>query len=213
MGTRSRSRSTWAGSMPRSLARRHLRDRTELEAGRAARFEAEAKYRALVEHIPAVVYLDPVDEDSESMHVSPQVVELLSISQDEWLTNPYAWRHHVHPEDIGRAWDEYQRAYGAHEPLNHEYRMMRGRNGAMGPHAGRRRRARRGVADRQGVMLRHHRAQARGGAGRVPRVPRQADRPAQPGAVRGDAGRAAVARARRRPGGGVAASTSTTSSS
>ena len=101
-----------------------LRDRTELEAGRAARFEAEAKYRALVEHIPAVVYLDPVDEDSESIYVSPQVVELLGISQDQWLTNPYAWRHHVHPEDIERAWDEYRHAYNAHEPLNHEYRML-----------------------------------------------------------------------------------------
>ena len=101
-----------------------LRDRTELEEGRAARFEAEAKYRALVEHIPAVVYLDPVDEDSESIYVSPQVVELLGISQDEWLTNPYAWRHHVHPDDIDRAWDEYRHAYNAHEPLNHEYRMV-----------------------------------------------------------------------------------------
>ena len=101
-----------------------LRDRTEVEAGRAARFEAEAKYRALVEHIPAVVYLDPVDEDSESIYVSPQVVELLGIQQEEWLTNPYAWRHHVHPEDIDRAWDEYQHAYNAHEPLNHEYRMV-----------------------------------------------------------------------------------------
>jgi diguanylate cyclase (GGDEF)-like protein/PAS domain S-box-containing protein len=101
-----------------------LRDRTELEAGRAARFEAEAKYRALVEHIPAVVYLDPVDEDSESIYVSPQVVELLGISQDEWLTDPYAWRHHVHPEDIDRAWDQYRYAYNAHEPLNHEYRMV-----------------------------------------------------------------------------------------
>jgi diguanylate cyclase (GGDEF)-like protein/PAS domain S-box-containing protein len=101
-----------------------LRDRTELEAGRAARFEAEAKYRALVEHIPAVVYLDPVDEDSESIYVSPQVVELLGISQDEWLTNPYAWRHHVHPDDIDRAWDEYRHAYNAHEPLIHEYRMV-----------------------------------------------------------------------------------------
>src|SRR5918992_2956109 len=101
-----------------------LRDRTEVEAGRVARFEAEAKYRALVEHIPAVVYLDPVDEDSESIYVSPQVVELLGISQDEWLTNPYAWRHHVHPEDIDRAWEEYRHAYNAHEPLNHEYRMV-----------------------------------------------------------------------------------------
>jgi diguanylate cyclase (GGDEF)-like protein/PAS domain S-box-containing protein len=101
-----------------------LRDRTEMEAGRAARFEAEAKYRALVEHIPAVVYLDPVDENSESIYVSPQVVELLGIGQDEWLTDPYAWRHHVHPEDIDRAWDEYRHAYKAHQPLNHEYRMV-----------------------------------------------------------------------------------------
>jgi diguanylate cyclase (GGDEF)-like protein/PAS domain S-box-containing protein len=101
-----------------------LRDRTEVEAGRAARFEAEAKYRALVEHIPAVVYLDPVDENSESIYVSPQVVELLGIEQDEWLNDPYAWRHHVHPEDIDRAWDEYRHAYNAHEPLNHEYRMV-----------------------------------------------------------------------------------------
>ena len=124
-GRSSRSRSTSAGSRrPRRSLVVTLRDRTELEAGRAARFEAEAKYRALVEHIPAVVYLDPVDEDSDSIYVSPQVVELLGISQDEWLTNPYAWRHHVHPEDIDRAWDEYQHAYNAHEPLNHEYRMV-----------------------------------------------------------------------------------------
>ena len=101
-----------------------LRDRTEIEEGRAARFEAEAKYRALVEHIPAVVYLDPVDENSESIYVSPQVIELLGIRQEEWLADPYAWRHHVHPEDIERAWEEYQHAYRAHAPLNHEYRMV-----------------------------------------------------------------------------------------
>ena len=177
MGTRSRSRSMWEDRCRIPLARRHPPRPTELEAGRAARFEAEAKYRALVEHIPAVVYLDPVDEDSESIYVSPQVVELLGISQDEWLNNPYAWRHHVHPEDIDRAWDEYQHAYGAHEPLNHEYRMIH-EDGTVRwvleqayP-----------IDDEHGEPwsiqgdLRHHRAQARRGAGRVPRVPRQADR-------------------------------------
>ena len=30
----------------------------------------------------------------------------------------------MHPEDIERAWDEYRHAYNAHEPLNHEYRMI-----------------------------------------------------------------------------------------
>jgi len=101
-----------------------LRDVTALQAGREARFEAEAKYQSLVEQIPAVVYLDPVSEDSDSIYVSPQITNLLGISQDEWLTDPYSWRHHVHPEDIDRVWEEYQEAYNAHAPLNHEYRMV-----------------------------------------------------------------------------------------
>jgi diguanylate cyclase (GGDEF)-like protein/PAS domain S-box-containing protein len=101
-----------------------LRDLTALQAGREAQFEAEAKYRALVEHIPAVVYLDPVDENGESIYVSPQIRDLIGIEPDEWLTDPYSWRSHVHPEDIDRAWREYQDAYNSHTPLNHEYRMV-----------------------------------------------------------------------------------------
>ena len=101
-----------------------LRDVSELLAGREARFEAEAKYRALVEQIPAVVYLDPVDEDSDSIYVSPQVVTLLGVDQQEWLSDPYCWRRHVHPEDIERVWEEYQQAFNEHTTLNHEYRMV-----------------------------------------------------------------------------------------
>jgi diguanylate cyclase (GGDEF)-like protein/PAS domain S-box-containing protein len=101
-----------------------LRDLRELHAGREAQFEAEAKYRALVEHIPAVVYLDPVDENDTSIYVSPQIRDLIGIEPDQWLGDPYAWRHHVHPDDIDRAWDEYQEAYNGHTTLNHEYRML-----------------------------------------------------------------------------------------
>jgi len=101
-----------------------LRDASEIRAGREARYEAEAKYRALVEQIPAVVYLDPVDEDSDSIYVSPQVVQLLGVSQEEWLTDPYCWRRHVHPDDVDRVWDEYLEAYNDHTTLNHEYRML-----------------------------------------------------------------------------------------
>ncbi|HEY6566879.1 MAG TPA: EAL domain-containing protein [Actinomycetota bacterium] len=101
-----------------------LRDVSDLKAGREAQFEAEAKYRALVEQIPAVVYLDPVDEDSDSIYVSPQVVTLLGIDQNEWLTDPYCWRKHVHPEDLDRVWEEYEDSYNNHTTLNHEYRMV-----------------------------------------------------------------------------------------
>ena len=101
-----------------------LRDVTALQAGREARFEAEAKYQSLVEQIPAVVYLDPVSEDADSIYVSPQITNLIGISQEEWLTDPYSWRRHVHPEDFDRAWEEYEEAYHAHAPLDHEYRML-----------------------------------------------------------------------------------------
>src|SRR4051812_35080773 len=57
-----------------------LRDLTEIKQGREARFEAEAKYRALVDEIPAVVYQDPVDENSDSIYVSPQVTELIGVT-------------------------------------------------------------------------------------------------------------------------------------
>ncbi|HEY7477808.1 MAG TPA: EAL domain-containing protein [Actinomycetota bacterium] len=101
-----------------------LRDITARQRAADARFEAEAKYRNLVEHIPAVVYLDPVDQEQSSIYVSPQVRDLLGIEPDEWLQDPYVWRSHVHPEDIDRAWEEYEDAYTAHEPLSHEYRMV-----------------------------------------------------------------------------------------
>ena len=94
-----------------------LRDMTELQAGREARFEAEAKYRTLVEQIPAVVYLDPVDENQDSIYVSPQVTDLLGIAPAEWLEDPYCWRSHVHADDIDRVWQEYEDAYRTARPV------------------------------------------------------------------------------------------------
>ncbi len=101
-----------------------LRDVSDLRRGEAARFEAEAKYVSLVEGIPAITYIDPIDENQSSIYVSPQVTELLGIGREEWLTDPYCWRRHVHPEDQDRAWDEYVEACRNEESLTHEYRMV-----------------------------------------------------------------------------------------
>jgi diguanylate cyclase (GGDEF)-like protein/PAS domain S-box-containing protein len=109
---------------PQRLLVLTLRDISERVIAREARFEAEAKYQSLVEHIPAVVYLDPVDEDLTSIYVSPQIKDLIGIEPEQWLDDYYAWRSHVHPDDIDRAWQDYQEAYRNHQPLNHEYRMV-----------------------------------------------------------------------------------------
>ena len=101
-----------------------LRDLSMLRAIETARFESEAKYVSLVEGIPAITYIDPVDENLNSIYVSPQVTELLGIAQERWIEDPYCWRNHVHPDDIDRVWEEYVEAYSHQESLNHEYRMV-----------------------------------------------------------------------------------------
>jgi len=102
-----------------------LRDARAQRANHVARFEAEAKYRSLVEQIPGVVYLDPVDENSDSIYVSPQVEALLGVTPQGWLADPYSWGRHLHPDDFDRAWEGYRHSYRDHTPLEQEYRMVR----------------------------------------------------------------------------------------
>lgn len=96
----------------------------DLTAHRDSLFEVEAKYQALVEQIPAVVYLDPVDTNLDSIFVSAQVRDLLGIEPDDWLADQYSWSNHVHPDDFVRTWGEYMDSYTRDVPLSHEYRMV-----------------------------------------------------------------------------------------
>jgi PAS domain-containing protein len=52
------------------------------------RCPAEARYRALVEQIPAVTFLAPLDGSTSELRVSPQIEALLGFSAREWLDNP-----------------------------------------------------------------------------------------------------------------------------
>ena len=46
---------------------------------------AEAKYQALVEQIPAVTFMAPLDGSTSELYVSPQIRGLLGFSPQEWL--------------------------------------------------------------------------------------------------------------------------------
>jgi PAS domain S-box-containing protein len=87
-------------------------------------FEAEAKYRGLIETVPAVTYVDPLDEWSDSLYVSPQITELLGCTPEQWLTDPKFWRQHVHPDDVDRVWETYVRARDTMGSYEQEYRML-----------------------------------------------------------------------------------------
>jgi PAS domain S-box-containing protein len=60
---------------------------------------AEARYRALVEQIPAVTFTASLAGGANELYVSPQIQTLLGFTQDEWLSDPVLWFRQLHPED------------------------------------------------------------------------------------------------------------------
>ena len=84
----------------------------------------EARYRALVEHIPAVTYIDALDRTSSSLYMSPQVEEILGYPPEEWLADPELWVKLLHPEDRERVITEHLRTNESGEPFIEEYRLL-----------------------------------------------------------------------------------------
>src|SRR6266511_3754557 len=76
-----------------------LHDVTARKEAEQALRGAEEKYRALVENMPAVVYLVAPDDDRRTLYVSPQVERALGYPREEWLDQPDIWMELLHPDD------------------------------------------------------------------------------------------------------------------
>src|SRR5262249_11932792 len=50
-----------------------IRDVSDRRSAEAKLLEAEARYRALVEHLPLITYIDELDDESSNVYTSPQV--------------------------------------------------------------------------------------------------------------------------------------------
>lgn len=64
--------------------------------------EAAARYRALVEQLPAIVFMAFLDRGIGEAYVSPHIEAALGFSQSEWLDDPVRWYRQIHPEDKER---------------------------------------------------------------------------------------------------------------
>jgi diguanylate cyclase (GGDEF)-like protein/PAS domain S-box-containing protein len=103
-----------------------LRDATELQAGREATYEAEVKYRTLIEQISAVSYTWSVREAEYVVaYASPQIEEALGYTVQQWTADPAAWYDWVHPEDRALVIAENKRCEASGESHAMEYRMVR----------------------------------------------------------------------------------------
>ena len=99
--------------------------RTQAESKRATALlrEAEAKYRQLVEEVPAISYVAEAGAQGPFLYVSPQVRTILGYRPEECLADPQFWWDHLNPEDHGVAIQEDTWEEG--RPFHVEYRMRR----------------------------------------------------------------------------------------
>ncbi|MEH2225425.1 PAS domain S-box protein [Nostoc sp.] len=88
--------------------------------------EAEQKYRTLVEQIPGVVYVSPINDTTKVAYISPQLQQLLGIAPEDWNFGFFnSWLDYTHPEDRDRLWQAVNTTIATGEPLRIEYRMIR----------------------------------------------------------------------------------------
>ena len=76
---------------------RDASDRQRLRDAEVARMAVEARYKSLIEQIPAVVYAD--EGGQETTYVSPQIESILGVSADAYQQDPEMWMRMIHPDD------------------------------------------------------------------------------------------------------------------
>ncbi len=84
----------------------------------------DAIYRALVEQIPAVVFMAHLDRGIGEAYVSPQIEASLGYSQEEWLEDPIRWYQQIHPDDKQRWSVEAAQMFLSGTPLRSAYRVI-----------------------------------------------------------------------------------------
>ncbi len=95
----------------------------EREQGARRLGEAEERYRAIVEHVPAAIYLDRADRSMRTIYVSPQVEEITGYTPQEWIDDPDLWLTIMSPEDRPEAERTYVESVTSKQPWKAEYRV------------------------------------------------------------------------------------------
>jgi PAS domain S-box-containing protein len=116
LGTRNRRLTEQSEALQQTL---EAREQTERRLQ-----EAEASYRALVEQLPLVTYIDQLNESVSTIYMSPQIDSVLGYSPDEWLADPDLFPKVLHPDDRERVLEEHRRSFADGTSFSSEYRLV-----------------------------------------------------------------------------------------
>jgi PAS domain S-box-containing protein len=100
---------------------RTLNERRQAVAGLR---DAESRYRALVEQLPLVTYIDRLDAWSSSVFMSPQIETILGYPAQDWLDDPRFYPKVLHPDDRDRVLAQHADAHKTGRSFSTQYRMI-----------------------------------------------------------------------------------------
>jgi PAS domain S-box-containing protein len=113
-GDADRARLTWPDRPDRDMPR-------DAESRLRA---AEARFRTLVEQIPAVTFMAVLGEGENEIYISPHIESILGYTQKEWLADPFLWYWRLHPDDRKMWNDEFARGVQTGGPFKAECRFL-----------------------------------------------------------------------------------------
>jgi PAS domain S-box-containing protein len=104
----------WQGVMMDVTERKHAEEQLR---------QAEERYRALIEHIPAVVYRESPEGDPAKFYISPQVHDFFGYAPEEWTWTPDFWRSRIHPDDRALVYEVDDRSNETKQAYSVDYRF------------------------------------------------------------------------------------------
>jgi PAS domain S-box-containing protein len=124
-GAPTRERVTWPDP-PGGIDRGAAADRAQdpVHDAEARLRAAEARFRTLVEQIPAVTFMAVLGEGKNEIYVSPHIEQLLGYTQKEWLEDPFLWYWRLHPDDRQLWNEEFARGCRTGGPFRAECRFL-----------------------------------------------------------------------------------------
>ena len=88
---------------------------------------SEARFRSLVERVPAITYMwdvNPPPGSAPHMYTSPQSLDVLGFTPEEWGADPDLWVRQLHPDDRERILEATEKSEQSGEPFNVDYRLL-----------------------------------------------------------------------------------------